>query len=250
MITRFLTGFRAPFLGFRLIVANAGFWRLATMPYLIDLCLFTAGVYLGWTYIPIALTMVLGGGTEFWGQLVYFIVFTLSFLSFVVLLFCLVFFMTNLIASPFNALLAEKTLRHIGAIPDVPQSMAKWFKSASKMLLISLARSLIFISIAAVLFVLSLVPGLQLVAAFAGLLLMSFDCADFGFETFHLSLGQRMKAYRSHLAEFSGFACALGLTFVIPGLNLLLYPATVVGATLLVASIQGAHQRPDLKELR
>lgn len=235
MIVRFLRGFRSPFDGFRLIVSNASFWRLATVPYIIDLVLFCIGVYWGLTTIP-GLMPAFALSGAWWGPILLYPMMVLSVLLYIVLLFTVLFFITNLIASPFNTVLAEKTLVHVGRLEPKPFQVGRWIKVSSRMLTISLIRAVVFILFAVVLFFVGFIPGLNLVAAYAGVLLMSFDCADFSFEAQEMSLQARFRSYRSHLAEFSGFGCALGLTFLIPGLNLLLYPATVVGAALLVAS--------------
>ncbi|MEQ1875341.1 MAG: EI24 domain-containing protein [Bdellovibrionia bacterium] len=241
MISRFVKGFRSPFDGFRLIVSNASFWRLATIPYIIDLILFCVGVYFGITTIPGMMPAFIAGGS-WWGPILYYPMLVFSVLAYVVLLFTALFFLTNLIAAPFNTLLAEKTLTHIGHLKPKNFEVVKWLKVSSRMLTVSLLRAVVFICLAVVLFFVSLIPGLNILTAYAGVLLMSFDCADFAFEAQEKTLKERFGHYRSHLAEFSGFGCALGLTFLIPGLNLLLYPATVVGAALLVASFSQPTQ--------
>jgi CysZ protein len=243
MISRFLSGFRAPFAGFRLVLKNPTLWRLASIPYLIDLILFSAGVYWGWILIPEAMGKIVSTNS-IWGQILYYPAMIFSMIAFIILLFCCVFFLTNLIASPFNTLLAEKTLVFTGRIETKGFAVSRWIKVSGRMLFVSLIRSVLFIAIGVILFAISLIPGLNLIAAFCGLLLMAFDCADFAFEALEINLKDRIKSYRIYLPEFSGFGCALGLTFLIPGLNLLLYPATVVGAALMVARFN----RPQLKE--
>ena len=235
MIVRFLRGFRSPFEGFRLVVSNASFWRLATIPFIIDLILFGLGLYFGLGTISSLIPQLIATDA-WWGQILNYVFLVLSSVVFVILLVTLIYFLTNLIAAPFNALLAEKTLVHIGALQAKPFAMTRWILVTSHMLVISLIRAAVFVTFAVVMVIVSLIPGLNVIAAFAGLLVMSFDCADFAFEAQEKNLKHRFKTYRERMPEFSGFACALGLTFLIPGLNLLLYPSTVVGAALLVAT--------------
>jgi CysZ protein len=241
MINRFARGFRAPFSGFKLLISDAGFWRLATIPFIISIILFGLGLFLGWTTIPPMLTALVAGlvpTATFWGAILYYPILILTMLSFAVLLFACVFLVTNLIATPFNALLAEKTLVHLGRIKPQSFKLGSWIKMSSRMLVISMVRAFFFIILGIGFFFLGLIPGLQVPAAFGGLLLISFDCSDYAFEALQNSLFQRFRKYRRYFIEFCGFSCALGLTFMIPGLNLLLYPATVVGASLLVASFE------------
>ncbi|HEX4924162.1 MAG TPA: EI24 domain-containing protein [Bdellovibrionales bacterium] len=237
MILRFLKGFRAPFSGFRLMISDPSLWRLATIPYIIDLVLFSVGVYYGQKYIPGIVSAYVKNQT-LWQQFLYYPVLALTFIVSFILLFTCVFFLTNLIAAPFNAVLAERTLIIEKALSEKRFQVGRWIKVSGRMLLVSLMKAAIFVSVGVVLFFFGLVPGLNVAAAFAGLLIMSFDCADYSFESFEMGLRERLRFHRSHLAEFSGFGCALGLTFLIPGLNFLLYPATVVGAAQLVADIR------------
>lgn len=237
MTLRFLKGFRAPFAGYKLLLANASLWRLATIPYLIDLVLFSAGIYYGQKYVPGIVSAYVRNET-FWEQILYYPILVLTFIVCLVLLFTCVFFLTNLIASPFNAVLAERTLVLEGGLAGKQFQVGRWLKVSARMLIIAVTKAVIFLSLGAVLFFFGLIPGLNVIAAFVGLLMMSFDCADYSFEALEMSFRDRLRFHRSHLAEFSGFGCALGLTFLIPGLNFLLYPGTVVGAACLVADLR------------
>lgn len=140
----------------------------------------------------------------------------------------------NILAMPFNALLAERTLSLLGALKPEPFELKKWLLTTLRMLRVSLIKTVIFICLGIFLFVASFIPVVNVIAVFGSLLLLSFDQLDYSFEALRFGLRRRLKHAASHKRMWCGMAAGLGLTLLAPGLTLIVTPGAVVGAALLM----------------
>lgn len=156
------------------------------------------------------------------------------------------FVFIQLISIPFYTLICERILYKRGVYPQRPFRFATWFRQTVRLFIISLIRMGIFLTISIVMFIISFIPGLQLIAAFYSALVIAFDGIDYTLEIYEMSLGRRIGIY---FDQFSYFA-AVGLTLLpflfIPGLILLLLPATVVGMCVQFAETQGKEEYEKL----
>jgi CysZ protein len=156
----------------------------------------------------------------------------------VVVTFYFGFLLSTIIASPFNSILAEKTLAYKNSHLEKPINFSRWLKITLRQLSISLVRALIFAFIGLIIFVFSFVPLLNFLAAFAAFLIVAFDCIDYGMEVKLMGLKSRLAYFRQHFSVFSGMAMMLGLTLMVPGLTLILLPCAVVGAADTMSLIE------------
>jgi CysZ protein len=174
---------------------------------------------------------------HFWYQYVlYYILYVVTFLSLFLIILFVVLTAANLLAFPFNSLLAEKAI-HIHK--QSPKERARWIKKTWSNLGALLRRTLIFLIVGGVLILATLIPGLGVIGAAIGIFLLAYDRLDYGFDHYGLTFEARKKFVREHFLEVLGFAVGLGLTSSIPVVNILAQPGGVVAGSLLVVKLTG-----------
>jgi CysZ protein len=156
-------------------------------------------------------------------------------LSFILIIYFSFTMVANLVGSPFYGWLAEKTLaRAQGTV--APHSEQPWSRALAGGVITELKRLGYFVSRAVPLLILFAIPGLNLVAPFVWLAFNAWFLA-MEYLAYPLELQgiefdeQRQIAKRMRFGLF-GFGGAAMLGLAVPGLNLLIPPAAVVGATL------------------
>lgn len=172
---------------------------------------------------------LLGGVLAFFRGLIAFAVFT-------VLVFLIALF-SNLLAAPFNGLLAERVEAHLTgkSAPDMPlmtllKSLPRTIGSEIRKLFY-LAFMLIGIGI------LHFIPVINLVAPF---LLMTFGAWMFAMEYWDYPMGNHGAVFsdvrqfaRKHKRAAFGFGCVVAFFSSIPLVNFFVMPVAVAGATAL-----------------
>lgn len=240
----FLIGFRTLFVGLKLIRSESKILKLAIIPFIIDFLVLALTFFWGSSkisdWVKGGMSWLFPEMSGFWEGLIYYPVYVLAWLVFIVMLFFLGYIVAALIAAPFNSLLAEKTLMHLGVIQKEPFSFQRWVKISIKMLWAALLKTFVFLGLGLIFFGVSFIPVVGLIATLGIVLVMAFDSADYSFEILEYPLGRRFHFFNKNFFYFLGSATALGLTLLVPGLSFLLLPVAVVGHAELVAkNIQG-----------
>lgn len=241
-IQRYIYGLTFLFKGSKSIFNIPGVFVWSIIPFLIVALLLYFGLSSGMnaveSYSTEAVKKIIDPSSGIWFKLVFYPLYFIFSVCFMALFSYLLFLVTSLIASPFNAVVAEKVLIHKGIIEDRKLTLAVWSKISLKMFWVSLIRTFIFIFIGLFIFISSFLPGVNLIAAFAGFLIIAFDCMDYSMEARMWTLKQRFSYFKKNIVEFSGMASVLGLTLMVPGLTLIMLPSSVVGAALVMESIE------------
>src|SRR6185369_11713891 len=94
-------------------------------------------------------------------------------------------------------------------------------------------KGIVYIPIIALLVLGALIPGLGIIAAILGVFLLTYELFDFSFDACHMTFKQRIAFIKAHLGLIVGWSTALGLTTLIPGINILIMPGSVVSAAWL-----------------
>ena len=238
----FMVGLSVPLKGLELIFASSRLRRAALIPFVLTLLIFIFGVFFGLPSLAHLIPMLTGQGLAFLGlatgtisyTMIYWLVFLLSWPAAIFSLFYILFLASRLIAAPFYALLAERVLIERRLIEDRPFQFADWLNSNAKLLGTSLLKVGVFLIVGLILFFLSFLPGLGLFTGFGFLLMAAFDVMDMSFEAMRMDFGARARFFRLGLPCFFGLATAMGLVFLIPGLNFFLFPASVAGASEII----------------
>lgn len=225
------------FRGARLVV-RPGIRHFAWIPLLINILVFAGLIWLSGEAFDAFLERYLGDAGGIWWSALRWLAWLVFSAAMVLVSFLTFTLVANLVASPFNEALAAAVARELGhrtgetgqpwtailtAFPAaIGQEITKWLYFA-RWLLPAL--------------VLFLVPGVQILAPFIWVALAAWFVAleylEFpasGRDVDFRALRQRVKSDRGYLWGFGGIVLALAL---VPGLNLILMPVAVAGATVL-----------------
>jgi CysZ protein len=218
--------------GMRLIFAP-GIRAYVVVPLLVNVLLFSALIYFGAAQFRELLDWLLPDWLDWlaWLLLPLFVVATLIIVFFT---FSLV---GNLVAAPFNGLLAEAVECHITGVPIPGGGWKKMMLDLGRTLLSEL-RKLAYIALRGIpVLILFLIPGLNLAAPFVWLLfgawMLAISYVDYPMGNHGLSFPEqrRQLGQRRYLAL--GFGGAAMCALAIPLVNFLVIPAAVAGATIL-----------------
>jgi len=238
--SRFFLGFLSFFDGFKMLAKDKSLKKLAAIPILIDVLIFVGIAYTFFVFVmPHFLETILSPASGFWGKIARIGGYGFASVISLLLSGVLTFLLAQIVASPFNTLLAEKTLKSQGLLKGQPDK--SWLKGSLKMLFSGLIRGAILLLLGVLIFVLGFIPLLNVLALFMGLFLMATDCADYSHELLHMEFRKRAQFYVKFWLEFLGFGCAMGLTFMVPGLNLVMIPALSISGALLVSRLRTAQ---------
>lgn len=143
-----------------------------------------------------------------------------------------------IIASPFNALLAEKAEELVTGKPvDSLEGLGAALAAMPRGILRELSKLLYYIPMAVFVLILTFIPGLNAVAPVLWFLLgawmMSIQFVDYPMDNHQLSFADVKEAVRSRRLSSMGFGGVVALCTGIPVVNFFVVPAAVVGATLL-----------------
>jgi CysZ protein len=171
----------------------------------------------------------------------------LSFLSwilwpvFFVLILLMVFFtfttLANIIAAPFNGFLSEKVEVVVrGEDPFPPFRWSELVAMVPRTLGRELRKLGYFLPRAIGLFILSFIPGLNIIAAplwvLFGIWMMCVQYIDYPADNNKLGWNEMLAWLREKRWQSLGFGGSVYLALLIPGVNVVMMPAAVAGATL------------------
>lgn len=143
-----------------------------------------------------------------------------------------------LIASPFNALLAEKAEELITGQPVAAlEGLGAALLSVPRGILRELYKLLYYLPLAVLVLILSFIPGPNVFAPLLWLLLgawmMSLQFVDYPMDNHQLGFAEVRRAVGRQRLSSLGFGGLVALCAGIPVVNFFVVPAAVVGATLL-----------------
>jgi CysZ protein len=143
-----------------------------------------------------------------------------------------------LIASPFNALLAEKAEELITGKPvNSLEGLGAALMALPRGILRELSKLIYYLPMAALVLVISFIPVLNVAAPLLWFLLgawmMSLQFLDYPMDNHLLSFADVKDAAQSRRLSSMGFGGMVALCTGIPVVNFFVVPAAVVGATLL-----------------
>ena len=198
------------FTGARVVFSRPLYMCIAAFPLMIALVLFGIGLNVGSYYIgaalQAALEFIFPTDETVWYQFAYYPLLILFWLVFLVSLSVMVYLLASVIASPFNALLAEKIMVEKRYMQPLRIGFIGYVKMSVRMIFIAILRAFILITISVGLFVLSFIPGVNIVTSYLGAMIISFDAADYALELKGFNLVGRFKTLKSLFPEYSGMA--------------------------------------------
>jgi CysZ protein len=221
--------------GLRLL-GQPGLRRFVFIPLTVNVIVFSLLIWLGLTQFEALLdSLVPDSG---WLSYVRWLLWPLFAIAVVLVVFFTFTAVANLIAAPFNGLLAEKVEKYLtsGAptedtdwkalIADIGPSIASELRKLSYFLVRALPLLILF-----------LIPGVNLAAPLLWLLFnawyMSLEYGDFPMGNHGLKFREQLPQMRNIRFAALGFGSVLTLLMMVPVLNFLAMPAAVAGATAL-----------------
>jgi len=219
------------------LMHQPGLRRYVAMPLLISTLVFSAAIWFGihWTGNLVGWLL---GHLPGWLDWLRYLLWPLFALTGLLVVFYSFSIITNLIAAPFNGLLAEAIERHLTGQPvDEGGGWQALLKDIVPSLLSELRKLLYFALRAIPLAILFLVPGINLVAPFIwGLFsawMLAIEYADYPMGNHRLHFAAQRKQLRHRRGLAFGFGAGSLLMTMIPVVNFLAMPASVAGATAL-----------------
>ena len=244
MIGELLRGGRYLFAGFSLI-GEAGLRRYVAIPLLINVLVFVGLFWLatGWFSDWMASFAWLNPDPESWlatliGPLLFLL--KLLFGAALLLMFAFSFsLVANLLAAPFNSLLAERVEAHLRGRPlgEAPDSLRHVITSIPKVLRSELGKLLYMLVRLLPILLLYLIPGVNLLAPFVafafGAWMLSLEYLDYPMGNHGFLFRDIRNTVKRRRSAALGFGSAVTVMTTIPLLNLIAMPVAVAGATKL-----------------
>ncbi|MDE0951363.1 MAG: sulfate transporter CysZ [Halioglobus sp.] len=204
------------------------------IPLLVNILIFGSLITVGFSYISDAMDSMLSRIPS-WLNFIRWILWPLIVITVSLATGFLFTTIALIIASPFNALLAEKAEELITGGPvDSLEGFGAAVLAIPKSILRELAKLVYYIPMALFAVLLSFIPG---VGAIAWLVLaawmMSIQFVDYPMDNHQLSFSDVKEAVRRRRLSSMGFGGLVALCASIPVINFIVVPAAVVGATLL-----------------
>jgi CysZ protein len=219
------------------LLRQPGLRRFVALPLLISVVIFSAAIVASIHWLEVLLTWLLGWLPS-WLDWLRYLLWPLFALTVVLLVFYTFGLLTNLIAAPFNGLLAEAVECHLEGRPlDDAGGWRALIGDILPSVYSELRKLLYFLLRALPLGVLSLIPPVNLVAPFLWALfsawMLAIEYMDYPMANHRLHFAEQRQQLRARRLLAWGFGGASLLMTLIPLVNFLAMPASVAGATVM-----------------
>lgn len=221
--------------GLRLI-RQPGLRRYVIIPVLVSTLCFAGALFgLGW-WLEGLINALLGKLPE-WLDWLRYLLWPLFALSAVLLVFYGFSILTNLVAAPFNGMLAEAVELHLTGQPIVTGGWRALVRDIVPSLYSELRKLLYFALRALPLGVLFLIPGINVAAPLLWALfsawMLAIEYADYPMANHRLHFSAQRRLLRGNRLLAYGFGGGTLLLTLIPVVNFIAMPVAVAGATAL-----------------
>jgi len=238
-VASFTRGFSYPLRAAKFLGRKPGLLKYLAIPFSINVLIFSLSVYFGLDFFQGTLETYAPSTDVWYGVILYYLAWTVALLLTTVLVFFSFTVIGNLIASPFNELLSERTeeLRK-DQKTDQPFSFSRFVGDAKNALLVEIKKLSVFVICMLLLFAINFIPGIgsMIYAVLAPIFTLFFLVVEymaFVLMRKQLSFGQQRKYISKRPVLMTGFACSIFCLLAIPFLQFFCIPLAVVGATLL-----------------
>jgi CysZ protein len=206
------------------------------IPLLVNIIIFGSLIGVGFSFLHTRMDGLMAWIPD-WLGFIEWILWTIIGLAFSLMTGYLFTALALIIASPFNALLAEKAEELItGRRVDSLEGTAAALMAVPRGVLRELYKLLYYLPMFVFVLVLTFIPVLNTVSPLLWFLLgawmMSLQFVDYPMDNHQLSFADVKEAVRSRRLSSMGFGGVVALVASIPVVNFFVVPAAVVGATL------------------
>lgn len=226
------------------LIMQPGLRRFVAIPLAINLVLFAGLIWFGASQFEALLDSVMPDLPDWlqWAEWLFWLLFGISALLVLFFAFSL---LANIVAAPFNGLLAEAVEIHLTG--EQLEGDSGWKKMLAELVptFIDELRKLLYLLAWTIPFlILFLIPGINIIAPFAWFAFMAWmlvlEYADYPMGNHGLRADEQKLCLRKKRLMSLGFGGAVSVATMIPVLNFLVMPAAVAGATAMwVEQFQG-----------
>jgi len=227
------------------LMFKPGVFRYALWPLIINVVIFTLVTAIAFYQFESLLEWLLSflPGWLDWLRYLLWPVFALALGLLFFFTFTLV---ANLVASPFNAPLAHAVEVHLGKVSAQSGMKAPLIRSVAKSVASELGKLLYIVLRALPLLILFMIPVVNIVAPFLWIAfsawMLTMEYADYPMGNHELDFRQQMLVLKKRRFLSLGFGATVTLALMVPGLNLVVMPAAVAGATKMWVEELAASQ--------
>ena len=214
------------------LVFSPGLRRYVILPLLVNVLVFALTAWIGAHYFAQFIDWALP--QESWWHYLEWLLWPLFVLAYLLLAFYGFTIVANLIASPFNGILAARVEEKLtGRLPpDSPTGiMAEILPAVAG----EIGKLWYFIKWAVPVLILMVIPGINVVGSALWLLLgfwfLALEYMDYPMGNHHLKPKEQRQRLRRHPLRAWAFGAGANLLMMIPVVNLAAMPASVAGAT-------------------
>lgn len=228
------------------IITSAGLRRFVILPLLINIVLFATAIYFFSKQIDVWVEQLLPG----WLSYLEYVLWPLFAIMFFIIVFYSFTLLANIIAAPFNSLLAARVEARLGSSVAESINTEAFWKIAIRSIRSEFTKLLYFIKWFIPLLILTFVPGVNIVAPFAWFIFAAWSFAleytDYTLAN-HDQLFPAVREYnRNNRMRALGFGSVVFVLTSVPFLNFIAMPVAVCGAVRLVI-LAGEHNKSGLK---
>ncbi|MBN45234.1 MULTISPECIES: sulfate transporter CysZ [unclassified Methylophaga] len=233
----FIQGSRYLLSGFKLI-NQPGVRRFAYIPIFINTLLFAGAIWFGITQFEDWMTQLTPTWLPEWlSNALMWILWPLFAILIVLMVFFTFSILANIVAAPFNGLLAEAVEKRLSNQPPPEQTLLQLIADTPRMIFNELRKLVYLLKWMIPLFILSWIPGINLIAPLLWLFFSSWTLAldyhDYPLGNHLMGFKQQRELLKTKRSLALGFGMTtLGAT-MIPVVNFLIIPVAVAGATAL-----------------
>ena len=255
-VVNFSRGFFAPFRSVRILRSNPRLIQYILIPFLINALVFSGAVYLGLDFFGSTVVEHIPQGDVWYWSVLYWLLWLFAVLLTAVLVFFSFTVVGNLLASPFNDLLSERTEEVLsGHVNDERFSFGRFLRDALQTVLMEAKKMWVFVVVMVFILPLNLLPGIgnslyTLLAVSLTLFFLSFEYLGFVLVRKHQFFREQKSYIFARKFLMLGFSCGVMTLLAIPFFQLFCIPLAVIGATRLWCEEEGLIKHdPDAVQL-
>jgi len=219
------------------LLLKPGIRLYVILPLLTNFILFTLFIWLGIDYFDALMKNFIPELPQ-WLQWLQWLFWPLFIISFLLIGFYTCLLLANLIAAPFNGMLAEAVEKYL--TPAVSDSTPSWLDAIKEIiptLAAEIRKTVYFCLRALPLLILFIIPGINIIAPLLWILfsawLIALEYADYPMSNHGILFNElRIKLKEKRLVAISFGSTVMFLT-IIPIINFLAMPIAVAGATVM-----------------
>lgn len=239
MVSGFFQGMKYAFSGFSLITQK-GIRPFVLIPLLINIAVFSLAIWLASSQFESLMNYLTGWLPSWMPDFIRTVLEWILWPLFAILILIAVYYtftiIANLIAAPFNSILAERVEQKLKGLPITEQKGFKAMMATLGKTMGSEVRKVVYmLKWVPLLLLISVIPVINFISPFAwaiyGAWMLSLQYTDFAMGNHQLFIKQELPLLRKNRSMALGFGGVLTVLMMIPFVNFFVMPVGVAGGT-------------------